>query len=893
VSLPAGSRLGPYEILAKVGEGGMGDVYRARDTRLDRTVAIKIVRADFGERFEREAKSISALNHPNICTLHDVGRLRAEGASAGASASQGPEVSFLVMEFVEGAPISGPLSVGDVIKLGVQICDALNAAHQKGIVHRDLKPANILATKAGIKLLDFGLAKLQQPATSQASEQATVAALTGAHTIIGTPQYMAPEQIEGRDADVRTDIFALGCVLYELVTGKRAFEGKTASSIMAAILATEPRKPSELVPVTPPMLEWIILRCLEKDPDARWQSAHDVGLQLRWVADHRDVVRHEIVATKLSPRPYVIGAAAGILLTAVTGALWLNNRAVAPASTPQGSSGPIAFTLRLPDKVTLEDSFEHSSVTLSPDGRTIAFIGIGSDRTSAIYLRRLDQTEAIKVAGSEGGGGPFFSPDSKWIGFSRFPRLRKVPVGGGVPVDIVDVPGGVRGAVWLADDTVVYSTPTGGLLRVPAGGGTAVALTNLDAAKNEKTHRTMLALPGGKAVVFVIGSNEIGTYDDGRIVALTLDTKQITELAKGYAPVYSPTGHLLYVRDATVFAVPLDPVTLKTGGSPLQILTNIACQPNYGAATFDVSADGILAYAQGGDRSERGAITAVDRLGNIEALPGQDRNFTDVRVSPDGKRLGALISGANNSLWAFDIGKSQPTRITSRYDIEQFAWSADGSRLTYWGGADLRSIRSDGSGGDEVLISAAEAAGRSIQPVKWSSDGQTLALTVHTGKSNDIGTYSSSTKKLTMVVESRFDEEAADLSPDGRWLLYFSDENQTGRPVLFVRDLTSSAKWPVPGDASQWAQWTKAGRELLYFARGMEAVPFTPGVPPVFGKPETLLPRVKPTDLENANLPSAAPDGSRFYASVAKPLPPVTEIKVVTNWAQDLAKNWR
>ena len=267
-----GKLLGPYQIVAKLGEGGMGDVYKALDTRLDRTVAIKIVRTDFSERFEREARAISALNHPHICTLHDVGKH--EG------------VAFLVMEFVEGAPIAGPMPLADVVRYGIQICDALEAAHKKAIVHRDLKPANIMATKAGIKLLDFGLAKLQPAAASSAGTEATVAALTGAHTVVGTPQYMAPEQIEGREADARTDIFALGCVLYELITGKRAFDGRTPSSVMAAVLATEPRKISELVPMTPATLEWIVLRCLEKDPDARWQSARDVALQLRWVGDH-------------------------------------------------------------------------------------------------------------------------------------------------------------------------------------------------------------------------------------------------------------------------------------------------------------------------------------------------------------------------------------------------------------------------------------------------------------------------------------------------------------------------------------------------------------------------------------------------------------------------------
>jgi len=875
MSLPAGSRLGPYEIVAKVGEGGMGDVYRARDTRLDRTVAVKIVRADFGERFEREAKSISALNHPNICTLHDVGH---EGGTA-----------YLVLEFVEGAPIAGPVAVADVIRLGIQICDALHAAHQKGIVHRDLKPANILNTKAGIKLLDFGLAKLQQPSVSQVSEQATVAALTGAHTVVGTPQYMAPEQIEGRDADARTDIFALGCVLYELVTGKRAFEGKSPSSVMAAILATEPRKPSELVPVTPPMLEWIILRCLEKDPDARWQSARDIGTQLRWVGDHIDDVRQP-VAAKRSRVPIFIGIAAGIALGAIG---WLLPRNAAPPSAD--STGPVAFTIKLPDKVALVDPFSRPAISLSPDGLSIAFAGVSPEAgQSAIYLRRFDQLDAVKVAGSEGAENPFFSPDSRWIGFTTRGRIRKVPIGGGVPVDIVDVPTGVRGCVWLADDTIVYSGTATGLMQVSARGGAApVPLTKLDLSKSDKTHRSLVALPGGKAIVFVIGSNEIGSYDEGRIVALELATGTITDLAKGYAPVYSPSGHLLYIRDATTFAVPFDAVTLQVSGSEVQVLKDVAALPNYGSATVTVSGAGVLAYAQGGNRTDVSTIVSVDRDGTMATWPAESRAYADVRVSPDGKRVCVMRSGANNSLWVFDMGGSQPTRLTSRHDVEFFAWSPDGSRITYWGGVDLRSIAANGSGDDQVLVSVADAGGRNLQPVQWSDDGKTLVVNLGAGgKSRDIATYSGG--KLKAVVESRFEEWGLDLSPDGRWLLYSSDENQAGKTMLFVRDLLGDGKWPVPGsENSEWAQWAKGGRELLFVGAGLQAMPFTPGPPPVFGPAERLGRRAKPSDFDFASYPSATRDGSRFVITVRKALPPVTEIRVVTNWSRSLAGYWK
>jgi hypothetical protein len=876
MSVVPGSRLGPYEVVSKIGEGGMGEVYRARDTRLDRTVAIKIIRTDFSERFEREARSISALNHPHICTLHDVGRTA--------------EFAYLVMEYVEGAPVTGPMPVDDVLRVGLQIAEALHAAHEKGIVHRDLKPANILASKGGIKLLDFGLAK-PRSMPGQTSEQATVAALTGAHTVVGTPQYMAPEQIEGREVDVRTDIFALGCVLYELTTGKRAFDGKTASNVMAAILATEPRKPSDLAPVTPPLLEWIILRCLEKEPDARWQSAHDIRLQLQWLAHHRANLPPVAGPVRSALRLYAAGIVSGLLLAATVGGLWWamsgRSRVAAPASGVQS-----ALVVTLPQNLALEDASNGSAIALSQDGRRLAFIGKLGAGPSAIYLRQLDQFESVRVPGTENAGGPFFSPNGQWIGFTDGARLKKIPVGGGVPVDICDAPA-LRGSVWLADDTIVFSpTTTGGLMRVSAQGGTPSVLTKLDPAQHEKTHRMLVALPGGKSVVFVIGSNEIGTYDDGRIVALTLDSGKVTEIAKGYAPVYSPTGHLLYIRNQTLFAVPFDPVTLKVGGSPVQILKDVASRPEYVIAEFAIASTGDAAFVLGGDRTLRAGVRWIDRTGKTETLPIEPQSYISLSVSPNGRRLSLVRGGANNSLWAYDLERKQLSRVTFRFDMEAGVWSHDNLRLTYWSGTDLRSIAVDGSGAEEVLIPAAGRSDLTLYPAGWSADGQVLALSSYTlGKSIDIAVHRNG--KLVPVLDSRFNERVTSISPDGRWISYVSDE--TGRRELYVRDLSGAGvKYAVTSDGADDGWLTKLGRELGYVgSNGVFAVPFTPGTPPVFGKPERLATQISEADLSNIIFATPAPDGSRFAAIFHNPLPRLGEIRVVTNWAQQLAQHWK
>jgi eukaryotic-like serine/threonine-protein kinase len=871
MSLSAGTRLGPYEIVGAVGAGGMGDVYRARDTRLDRTVAIKVVRTDFSERFEREARSISALNHPNICTLHDVGEQSG--------------TAYLVMEFVEGAPIAGPLPIADVIRSGIQICDALDAAHRKSIVHRDLKPANILATKSGIKLLDFGLAKLQSNvAAAAAGTDATVAALTGAHTIVGTPQYMSPEQIEGREADARSDIFALGCVLYELITGRRAFEGKTTSNVMAAVLATEPRRISELVPVTPPTLEWVVLRCLEKDPDARWQSARDVALQLRWVAEHP--VQPAGVAASSSRPALLAGLALGILLTGIAGTTWVWRR---PATPGQSSGGQASLAVQLPAGVSLAAGESRPNVALSPDGRAIAFVG-GTPDGYSIYLRRLDQFDAVKIAGTEGGAGPFFSPTGEWLAFVIDGKIKKVPVSGGAAIPVTHAPS-LRGAVWLSDDTIVFSPgATGGLMRVPAQGGTPTTLTTLDAAKREKTHRSLVALPGGKAVMFVIGSDEIDTYDDARIVALTLETGKVTELVKGgYAPLFSPTGHLLYVRNATVFAVPFDPVTLKAGATPVQVLKDVATLPNYGTAEFDVSANGTLIFASGGNLTERDMVRWLDRRGNFQPIGADEKHYVLLDLSPDNRRLLFCVGGANNVLWTYDLERNQHTRLTYRFDAEAATWSHDGSHVTYWSGMDLRSIAADGSGAEEVLIPASDLGGRTLRPGTWSADGQKLALTIYTPeKGDDVGVYLRADKRLVLLADTRFNEADSRLSPDGLWIAYVSDESE--REEVYVRATDGSgARYAVSSGGGSIVRWSQQGRELVFGApAGLMTASFAPGKPPRIGVPTMLIPGKDRLGGGIDFVPTA--DGQRFATLFRRPSPSLTEIRVVLNWAEGLIR---
>ena len=594
--LAPGTRLGPYESVSPLGAGGMGEVYRCRDTRLDRTVAIKILPSHLSDqpeardRFDREARAISALNHPNICHLYDV------GAQDGTS--------YLVMEYLEGETLAdrlrkGPLPLEQFLKTGIEICEGLETAHRSGVVHRDLKPGNIMLTKAGAKLMDFGLAKaLATPAgqssglTITLSTPAASHPLTAKGTVMGTFQYMSPEQLEGKQADARSDMFSLGAVLYEMLTGRRAFEGKSALSVASAIIEKEPEPIMAVQPMTPAALERAIRRSLAKDPEERWQTARDLALELKAIANEGPhTAKAPAAATTRSRERWAWGAASALGLVAAALAVGFIQRAPKPEPT-------VRLTSDLGADVKLYNDVGISAV-LSPNGARLAFVGMGPDEKWHIYVRSLDQLQATMLSGTEDAANPFFSPDSEWLGFFANAKLKKIAVQGGSAVNLCDAPD-ARGGAWSEDGTIVFSPGLRtALLKVSAAGGTPQPLTTLDQQANEVTERWPQFLPGGNAVLFTSASHG-GNYEDANIVVYSISSGQRKQLVQGgYYGRYVLTGHIIYMHEGTMFAVPFDRNRLEVTGSRTPILEGMTANP--GDATMQVSfaTNGTLMYVPG------------------------------------------------------------------------------------------------------------------------------------------------------------------------------------------------------------------------------------------------------------------------------------------------------
>jgi serine/threonine-protein kinase len=904
MALSAGTRLGPYEILEPLGAGGMGEVYRARDTRLDRTVAIKVLPEDLAAdsqlkaRFEREARAISALAHPNICTLHDVGEERGQ--------------TFLVMEHLVGQTLAerlkkGPLPLDQALEVATQIADALAAAHKQGIVHRDLKPGNVMLTKTGARLLDFGLARLtahgEQPAVESLTSAPTEAEpLTGAGTVMGTLPYMAPEQVEGRPADARTDLWALGTILYEMVTGGRAFEASTPTSLVGAILERDPPPLAERQPLTPPSLERLVRRCLAKDPDERWDTAHDVADELGWIAEAD--AASEASRARGTPRWVVPAVVAAVVTAALASGLaaWSLLR-VAPRETRPVAR--VSIGLRPGERLGL--SPWHATAAISPDGSRLAYVTVRGDwATRQLYFRALDQLEPILLPGTEGAEHPFFSPDGRWVGFRANDKLKKVSVTGGAAITLCDAVSGA-GATWAPDDTIIFarrgSTDAGplaayALWRVPGVGGTAEQLTVPDSEKRENAHLYPQVLPGGKWVLFSAGVVAGGTSWDAHeasIELLSLETGERRVLRRvGNQPHYAPTGHLVFVDQATLFAAPFDLERLKLSGAAVPVLHGVLADPLSGAGQFGFSKSGTLVYVRGDEESgSRRRMVWVDREGREEPFAAEPDHYFDPRISPDGSRVALTVVRSDNfDVWIYDLARGTSTRLTFDPAVDQRAvWTPDGQRLVFesarHGAAnDLFWKAADGTGQVERLT----ASPYTHRPHFWTSDGELVYEEHHPKTVQDFHVLSMEGERPSRpLLTTPFTEDRPALSPDGRWMAYRSLES--GRTEVYVRPFPNveEGKWQVSRDGGMSPVWGPNGRELFYRSPGggtMMVVPieteptFTAGTPEVLFTGDYFVARNRNYDI--------SPDGQRFLMLRRPETQPLTQLHVVFNWFEEL-----
>jgi len=882
LTLSAGSRLGPYEILAPLGAGGMGEVYRARDTRLDRTVAVKVLASHLSaspesrQRFEREAKTISQLSHPHICALHDVGR---EG-----------DVEYLVMEYLEGETLAerllkGPLPLDQTLRYGMQIADALDKAHRQGIVHRDLKPGNVMITKSGVKLLDFGLAKAVAPASQQSSFTAlpTQHALTQEGTILGTFQYMAPEQLEGKAADARADIFAFGCVLYEMATGKKAFPGATQASIVSSILRDDPKPISQVQPMSPPALDRVVQACLAKDPEDRWQSAGDVAKELKWIAEGSQSGVTAPADRSLRTRPQRLAwfVAAVAVLFGVGSAL-LSRRTPAPeeqtrfAIMPPSGYGFLGF------------------VELSPDARRLLFVVQDEAGTNSIAVRSLDSLEMRRLPGTEGARGGFWSPDGREIGFFSERSLKRIGAEGG-PVQTICPSGAGFSGTWSRQGTILFTEDFGGpIVGVPATGGTPRPVTTLDAARGDVAHFHPAFLPDGRHFVFVARNID---PEKTSVVLASLDSKVASRLFQAdSSAVFADPGYLLFARDNALFAWRFDSRSRKLVGDPVPTLEQVRY----------ATEDNMLSVSAAGNRvgylSWRGRrrLVWVDRKGHELGTLGEIGGYEDVRISPDGSHVAVALRdasrGQNQDVWVLDATHGTGARVTSeRTDEFNPAWFPDGERLAYVsdhaGFYDLYE-RPAGGGAEKIL---AQSKQDKVLPTV-SADGKHLLFSTSKAARfwRVLAPLSGAGDSLQLSGDSRFSEENPEVSPDGLWTAFESNESK--QKEVYVQPLSGGPKRQVSIGGGQLPLWNPKGSELFYVGKDgmLTSVPLhLAGGRLEAGEPQPLfLLRLGiGGEVQFLRHPyDVSPDGQRFLVIRLAPGTEADGAVVVTNWTAALGK---
>jgi len=884
MQLETGVRLGPYEIVGPIGAGGMGEVYRAKDTRLGREVAIKVLPShlsdnpDLKARLEREAKAISQLTHPHICTLYDIG------------SENGTD--FLVMELLEGQSLAdllakGALPTEQVLRFGAEIADALDRAHRAGIIHRDLKPGNVMVTKSGVKLLDFGLAKVAaaKEADSDLSSLPTRVApsqpLTEKGTVMGTFQYMSPEQLEGKAADARTDIFSLGCVLYEMATGTKAFTGTSQASLISAILRDQPRPISELTPLAPPALERLITTCLTKDPEDRRQNVRDVKNELSFIAQAGSQAGAPavVVAKRRSGGRLLRSVAVGLaLLAAVLGFLFFKAtlRAREQAQT-------VTRAQLLPPKG--ERLFLNGrAFAISPDGRRLVY-SVQKGVTSELRLRSLDSPDSTAIPGTEGGTSPFFSPDGKWIAFVSGPKLKKVALAGGTPVTLCDAPW-FRGGFW-GNDGSIYFVPNVyvPISRISADGGPIRPVTKIRTQEGEQQHRWPDVLPGGKVIVYAIGSG--GDWDDATIVAERLDTGERKVLVKGGTfPRYLPTGHLVYARAGALYALSFDARSLKVEGSPVEVARQVLLVGS-GLVQMDVSQTGTLITAPSDSAVGNLMLTWIDREGRGEPLKVPQQAYSSLALSPDETRVATNIG---NSIAVLNFARSSVTKLTLPARAESPAWSHDGRRI-YFGLEKAKYYQIFSKGADDSGEAQLEFPSDCEEdPYQISADGSWLLFvrTLADGPGElcvrRMGNLTSRDEPKVLF-KSLFLNGYSAFSPDGRWVVYQSEES--GRPEVYVRPSSGEdRKWPVSTEGGTLPVWSPVGNEIFYLS-GMKllAVPVgAKGEEFVAGDPKVLF--------ENHEIFSfaAAKDGRRFIAAENPNPGAQPRLDIVLNWFAEVRR---
>jgi eukaryotic-like serine/threonine-protein kinase len=880
MALVPGTRLGPYEVVGPLGTGGMGEVYRARDTRLERTVAIKVLPLELScdplrkQRFEREAKTISTLNHPHICVLHDVGSQNG--------------VDYLVMECVEGETLAkrlerGKLPLEQVLKCGAQIADALDKAHRNGVVHRDLKPGNIMLTPTGAKLLDFGLAKAVPPLANLVTLTATAtkqSPATEQGTIVGTFQYMSPEQVEGKEVDGRSDIFSLGAVLYEMLTGQRAFDGKSQLSVASAILDREPAPISSINPMTPPPLDHAIKKCLAKLPDERWQSASDLASELKWASENTSPPTAVAVFAGRTARERLAWLVATVLaIVLIIGAVsWRNSKA--PEQTMYFSA-PFPFPAR--------------DMALSPNGHTLAVVAyLEPARKNALWIYELGSPTANNLADTEGATYPFWSADGRSLAFFADGKLKKLEVPGGPVQMICDAPSG-RGGTWNKQGVIIFTPdatlgPERGLFRVSASGGTPTRISDPDTSRGEQSHRWPMFLPDGKHYLYM-AANFTGRKGVNSIFVGSLDSNEKRFVVDATANVsYAAPGYLLFCRDKNLLAQRFDLKRFALTGEPTTILSEIQYQPQVRRAVFSVSDSGLL-VAQTGSGVAVSQPVWFDRRGNEVGLVAKPEVYGNVSIAPNGRSVAADITdmvGLNTDVWTLDLQRDSSKRLTfdPAFDVVPI-WGPDGSRLVFSSNrqinVDLYMKNSDGAQEEKAI--AHDDFNK--MPNDWTKDGKYILYT----RGADLWFLTLPELKNSLFLKAASILRNGQFSPDGKWVAYAS--NETGKWQIYVTSFPDArGKWQVSTSGGEQPRWRADGKELFFLSSDskMMAAPVTIGATFDAGSPAVLF-QVNPRMSVSTNdqfTYDVSRDGQRFLILTQLKQSETAPLSIILNWSARL-----